>query len=257
MNYPNDFINQVIQGNCLDIMKWIPDKSIDMILTDLPFGKLTTEHSWDTPIDLNKLWGQYTRIIKDRCPIVLFGIQPYTSLLVTSNFSWFKYSMVWDKRRPGNIFVGKLRPLGYHEDILIFSNGAVANGSKRNMVYFPQMTEAEPQHSGFRGIAKSFYRKSHEGYNNIRTQRYPSSIISIPKDSDRNGLHPTQKPKKLCEYLINLYSKESDLILDSCSGSGSTLVAAINTNRRFIGIELDENYCNISRNRIKETYETF
>jgi site-specific DNA-methyltransferase (adenine-specific) len=257
MIYPDDYVNKVIQGDCLEIMKGIPDASIDMILTDLPYGQLKTAHKWDSPIPLDELWKQYKRIIKPRSATVLFGNQPFSSRLIVSNIEQFKYELVWDKGRPGNIYVGKLRPLSYHENLLVFSDGAVASGSKRNMRYTPQMIPSEPRVSEHRGIpARSFARESHNGWKSLRTEKYPSTIARYPKDSDRNGHHPTQKPVSLLEWLIKSYTNEGDLVLDSCCGSGSTLVAARNTNRNYIGIELLPEYVEIARKRIETECKT-
>jgi len=165
---------------------------------------------------------------------------------------WFKYSWIWNKGKPGNIFTAKLSPLIVHEDILCFSNGNIANGSKNNMIYFPQMEKLEkPQKYSMSSSGKSFQRDSHQKIVYTREYKYPKNIINIYNSNNKKKYHPTQKPTELLEYLIKTYTLENDIVLDNVMGSGSTIIAAINTNRRYIGIEKDENYFQIAKDRIE------
>ena len=227
------------QGDCLELMKDIPDKSIDMILCDLPYG--TTVCKWDTIIPFDKLWEQYNRIIKDNGAIVLFGNEPFSSQLRLSNLKNYKYDWVWDKKRGSNFATVKIRPFNSFENIMVFY--------KKQPTYNPQMWKSTPYtcNQGYVGEAKQtgLYRDNVITVNN--GDRYPLTILSFSKET---GLHPTQKPVALLEYLIKTYTNEGDVVLDNCMGSGSTGVACVNTNRNFIGIELDENYFKIAKERI-------
>lgn len=229
------------QGNCLEIMKDIPDESIDMILCDLPYG--TTRNKWDSVIPLDKLWEQYERIIKDNGAIVLFSQMPFTAELVHSNLKLFKYEWIWEKDNATGFLNAKKMPLKIHENILIFY--------KKLTTYNPQMRKGFKPYKCKQGRHSSNYGAYEQGYiTESNGERYPIDIIEFKKDS---GLHPTQKPVALLEYLIKTYTNENDIVLDNCMGSGSCGVAAINTGRNFIGIELDENYFNIAKERINNT----
>ena len=227
------------QGDCLELMKDIPDKSIDMILCDLPYG--TTVCKWDTIIPFDKLWEQYNRIIKDNGAIVLFGNEPFSSQLRLSNLKNYKYDWVWDKKRGSNFATVKIRPFNSFENIMVFY--------KKQPTYNPQMWKSTPYtcNQGYVGEAKQtgLYRDNVITVNN--GDRYPLTILSFSKET---GLHPTQKPVALLEYLIKTYTNEGDVVLDNCMGSGSTGVACVNTTRNLIGIELDENYFKIAKERI-------
>ena len=236
----------IYQGDCLDLMQYIPDKSIDMILCDLPYG--TTACKWDTIIPLEPLWKQYKRIIKDNAAIVLTASQPFTGVLVTSNLKMFRYEWIWHKDKGGNIAILKYQPSKVHESVLLFS--------KLSHLYNPQM-ELRPKKNkrknkprinkaGIQGN-KKFYIEHSKGMDDFK---YPTSVKQF--DVVRNGLHPTQKPIPLFEYLIKTYTNEGDLVLDNCIGSGTTAIAAMNTNRQWIGIEKDGHYCEVARKRIEE-----
>lgn len=239
---------KLLQGNCLELMKNIPDKSIDMILCDLPYG--TTACKWDSVIPFEPLWEQYKRIIKNNGAIVLFGNEPFTSQLINSNLKGFKYRWDWNKKIPSGMGYAKYRPMQQTEDIAVFTK----NGEKTK--YYPQMikrvipiksggnTKQAGVYNGFKCIGKGKeYKKTYE-YKN------PTTLIEFDKIR-KGSLHPTQKPVPLLEYLIKTYTNEGDLVLDNCMGSGSTGVACINTNRNFIGMELDEEYFTIAKNRIE------
>ena len=241
-------------GDCLELMKDIPDKSIDMILCDLPYGVLNKQNKnakWDSVIPFEPLWKQYNRIIKDNGAIVLFGSGMFTSDLMQSNKKMWKYNLIWKKgNRPTGFLNAKKQPLRIYEDICIFY--------KKQPTYNPQFTYGDKVHS--RGKAGNSLGK--QGRNGcygdfamtpavLTNEKYPISIIDIDKEHPQI-YHPTQKPVALLEYLIKTYTNENETVLDNCMGSGSTGVACINTNRNFIGIELDEKYFNIAKERIEK-----
>jgi site-specific DNA-methyltransferase (adenine-specific) len=244
-------VNQIICGDCLEVMKELPDKSIDMILCDLPYG--TTACKWDSIIPFEPLWEQYERIIKDNGAIVLFGSQPFTTKLVESNLKLFKYELIWIKSKPTGFINAQNAPLKKHENILIFSKGATANKSKRNMKYFPQgLVEInKPKKSKYDedDILGTRPSRKNDGYIQKFTG-YPSSILEFK--SEGKTIHPTQKPVALFEYLIKTYTQPGEIVLDNCIGSGTTAIAALNTGRFFIGIEKEEKYVEIARKRIAE-----
>lgn len=226
-------------GDCLKIMKNISDKSIDCIICDLPYGM--TWAKWDDILNFDELWKQYNRIIKDKGAIVLFSTQPFTTKLINSNIKNYKYTWYWIKNIKGNYLNAKRQPLRQLEEINVFN--------KHN--YYPQ---------GIQNCNKMSKRGSNakttlDNYKNEWFQEktgYPSNILFYDLDIDK--FHPTQKPVELLEYLVKTYTNEGELVLDNCMGSGSTGVACLNINRRFIGIELDEKYFDISINRIFENY---
>ena len=231
-------------GDCLEIMKDIPDKSIDMILADLPYG--TTACKWDTIIPFEPLWEQYERVIKDNGAIVLFGSQPFTSALVMSNPKMFKYCWYWDKVRGVGHLNAKKQPLKNVEDICIFY--------KKQTVYNPQMRERAKSRISKNNSTQQVYGKSKDVFEGEKLdKRYPVSLLTFSKSNKKDFTkHPTQKPVALLEYLIKTYTNEGDTVLDNVMGSGSTGVACLNTNRNFIGIELDEEYFEIAKKRIEE-----
>ena len=233
---------QLMFGDCLERMKEIPDGSIDMILCDLPFG--TTACKWDTIIPFEPLWEQYNGIIKDNGAIALFGSQPFTSKLVMSNIKMFKYEWIWDKKIPSGMSYARFQPMRQHEDVLIFCKGKT--------IYNPQMIKRDKPIKGG-GMSKGETTNNQNLVALKKTYDYknPTSIIKFDKIR-KGSLYPTQKPVALLEYLIKTYSTDGDLILDNCMGSGSTGVACVNTNRKFIGIELDEKYYDISCKRITD-----
>ena len=222
---------KLIHGDCLEKMKDIPDKSIDMILCDLPYG--TTACKWDVVIPFEPLWEQYKRIIKDRGAIVLFGSEPFSSHLRMSNIKQYKYDWVWDKKKGGNPLLAKKRPIVVTENVSVFNS----------KVYYPIMTEREK--IKFRGKNKGIKSETTGNAfteNKAYTHKYPKNIIEVSNANQRGKLHPTQKPVALLEYLIKTYTMEGETVLDNTMGSGSTGVACINTNRNFIGIEKDDKY---------------
>jgi DNA modification methylase len=232
----------LLQGDCLELMKDIPDNSIDCVLTDPPYG--TTACKWDTVIDFELMWAQLKRITKDNGAICLFGSEPFSSALRMSNIKMFKYDWVWDKLKPNGHLVAKKRPMQRNEIISVF-----ANGTKHN--YFPVMTpRLKPKKS------KEYSRTvimggKKTGSDKILKDKYPQNIIVFSNASQKGKLHPTQKPVALLEYLIKTYTLENETVLDFTMGSGSTGVACKNLNRNFIGIEKDETYFKIAYDRIK------
>ncbi len=243
---------KLMHGDCLELMKTIPDKSVDMILTDPPYG--TTACKWDTIIDFDLMWKQLKRITKDNGAICLFGNQPFTSNLVMSNPKMYKYDWIWVKNRPSGIGYAKYRPMSYHENISVF-------GYPKNN-YYPQRIERTES-----GKARHKYpvnhstqkdNESHSGFNFSKlgvkqhhpTLKNPSTVLNYKKE---RGFHPNQKPVALLEYLIKTYTLENETVLDFTMGSGSTGVACKNLNRNFIGIELDDNYFQVAKDRIDGT----
>jgi len=241
---------ELMRGDCLELMKGIPDGSIGMVLCDLPYG--TTSCKWDTVIPFEPLWAQYRRVVKPKGAIVLFSTEPFTAKLICSNIAIFKYRWVWDKRNVGGFTSAKLKPLKVFEDVCVFSEGKTANCNANNMPYFPQGLVRVDK------IAQSSNDKTATGYARPSTagsylrefSNYPKQTLTFPLDSGRE--HPTQKPVALCEYLIRTYTTEGELVLDNTMGSGTTGVAAMNTARRFIGIEKDEKYFQIAKARIEK-----
>ena len=237
-------INEIYNQDCLEGMKLIDDKSINMILTDLPY-QITTNNKWDVIIPFEPLWEQYNRIVKDNGVIVLTAVQPFTSKLIMSNEKMFKYSLVWEKTTSTGFLNAKKMPLRIHEDILVFY--------KKLPTYNPQMSEGHaPVHSYTKHTSDgNNYNKTKMGISGGgSTKRYPTSILRFSTDKQKENLHPTQKPVKLFEYLIKTYTNKNDLILDSCIGSGTTAIACINTNRNYIGFELNVEYFTIAKTRI-------
>ena len=245
-------LNQIVCGDCLEVMPDIPDKSIDMILCDLPYG--TTDCKWDTVIPFEPLWEQYKRIIKDNGAIVLTASQPFTSALVMSNIKMFKYEWIWNKNSAGNVMVAKYQPLKITENVLVFS--------KTTPKYNPQLeygfkdrTNEKPniQKSDLYSTIKSntFFKTNK---NKPSGSKYPKNLINISKQSteccNSKSIHPTQKPVALFEYLIKTYTNEGDLVLDNCAGSGTTGVACKNLNRNFILIEKEPEYIDIINKRL-------
>lgn len=239
-------------GDCLELMKQIPDGSVDMILCDLPYG--TTACKWDTVIPFEPLWAQYRRIAKKNAAIVLTASQPFTTALIASNMREFAYCWVWDKKFAANFVQAKRMPLRVHEDVVVFCT------SGKTPRYYPQMTprdkpikvggnkqsEAIPIRQTEAAAAFSAAGKTYD-------EKFPETIIEFNCREGR-GLHPTQKPVALMEYLIRTYTQEGETVLDNCMGSGTTGVACANTGRRFIGIELEPKYFDIALERIYNAY---
>lgn len=245
---------KLFNDDCLKVLPTIPDKSIDLILTDPPYG--TTACSWDSIIPFDLMWNELNRIIKDNKAIVLFGAEPFSSNLRMSNIKNYKYDWIWEKDNGTNFASVKYQPFRVSENIIIFGKFPITYTPKNIKCYNPQMTDGKPYKtiSGKQKNESAIIRKgSRENMSNYKTinsgERYPRNIIKFNRD--KNKIHPTQKPVALLEYLIKTYTNENDTVLDFTMGSGSTGVACKNTNRNFIGIELDQNYFNIAKNRIE------
>lgn len=234
------------QGDCLELMSHIPDKSVDMILADLPYG--TTACSWDEVIPFEPLWSHYKRIIKDDGAIVLFGSEPFSSRLRMSNLDWYRYDWVWQKKRPSMFQQANKRPMKDHENIVVFY--------KHQPIYNQELQElATPNKRWRRNKAGTFLsQKSFENKESVQTKTgYNRQIITYGMHNV-GQVHPTQKPVELLEFLIKTYTNDGMTVLDNTMGSGSTGVACKNLDRRFIGIELDENYYNIAKKRINDLF---
>jgi site-specific DNA-methyltransferase (adenine-specific) len=233
------------KGDCLELMRDLPNESIDMILADLPYG--TTQNKWDVIIPLDKLWEQYERIIKENGMICLTSAEPFTSTLITSNKKMFKYDLIWDKKLSSGFLNAKRMPLRRHEQILCFY--------KKLPTYNPEMvTRGKVRKKGITTETGKHTSNYGEFKNSVveNNEYYPTSIIEVSNANRKDKLHPTEKPVALLEYLIKTYTNENEIVLDNTMGSGTTGVACVNTNRGFIGMELDDKYFEIAKARINE-----
>ena len=254
----DDFINNVLEGDCLEIMKQLPDKSIDMVLCDLPYG--TTQNKWDSVIPLGGLWQQYRRIVKDDGAIVLTSQGMFTAELMVSNPKMFRYKWIWEKSKSTNFLNAKKQPLRKHEDVCVFY--------RRQPVYHPQMIDGEPYD---KGIRKNQMSGSYGDFQPVHVhsdgKRYPTDIIYFKTaESEGKVFHPTQKPVELGRYFVRTYTNPGDIVLDNTSGSGSFLVAALLEGRNFIGIEKNENvalfkkgdinYITVTKQRLRDAWNS-
>lgn len=251
LSYRSDYPispNTIVLGDCIEEMRYIPDNSVDLIITDLPYGQ--TKNKWDNVINLNYLWKSYNRIIKENGAIILFGQGLFTQQLILSNQENYRYSLVWEKDRPSGFLNAQLMPLRSHEDILVFY--------KSLPTYNPQMWEGKPQHSNGTSYLRDGYKEVNNNYGYINyknkknrkgnTTKYPRSVLKFTRPHP--PIHPTQKPVELIEYLIKTFSNENEVVLDSTMGSGTTCLACINTNRKYIGIENNIDYYNLVKERL-------
>ena len=232
----------LIQGECLKEMLKLEDNSVDMILCDLPYG--VTACDWDNKLNLNSLWEQYNRIIKKNCPIVLFSSMPFTVELVSSNLKKFNYCWYWIKNQGTNFFHAKRMPIRKVEEICIFNS----------KVYYPQMSGGHVPTNSAKGCSNGviYFGDNKRNYEGGSTERFPTNVLEYKCVNNYKKLHPNEKPVDLLEYLIRTYTLEKQTVLDNCMGSGSTGIACLNTNRNFIGIELDQKYYNIAKTRLQE-----
>ena len=235
--------------DCLKVLPTLKDKSINLVLTDLPYG--TTQCKWDIIISLENIWKELKRIIKDNTCIALFGSEPFSSHLRLSNLDWFRHDLIWLKTRPSNVFNAKKMFMNWHEIISIFYN--------KLPLFNPQFEKGKPykKTNYLQNRSKGIYGKTGEKENfkhDNKGVRYPKAVLEF-SNPNHNSLHPTQKPVALLEYLIKTYTNENDTVLDFTMGSGSTCVAAKNLNREFVGIELDEKYFKIAQTRINNEME--
>ena len=229
----------LMQGDCLERMKEIKDGSVDMILTDPPYG--TTACKWDSIIPLEPMWEQLKRIIKPNGAIVLHGSQPFTSVLIASNLKGYKHQWVWNKNNSAGFATAKIRPFAICEDILVFS------GDNKKVNYYPEMVTGKMRRKGGYSSSDNYGIKP---TSKMCDQYYPKNLIEVSNANQKGKQHPTQKPVALMEYLIKTYTNEGETVLDFTMGSGSTGVACVNLNRNFIGIELDDKYFEIAEERI-------
>ena len=254
----DDFINNVFEGDCLEIMKQLPDKSIDMVLCDLPYG--TTQNKWDSVIPLGELWQQYRRIVKDDGAIVLTSQGMFTAELMVSNPKMFRYKWIWEKSKSTNFLNAKKQPLRKHEDVCVFY--------RRQPVYHPQMIDGLPYD---KGIRKNQLSGSYGDFQPVHVhsdgKRYPTDIIYFKTaESEGKVFHPTQKPVELGRYFVRTYTNPGDIVLDNTSGSGSFLVAALLEGRNFVGIEKNENvalfkkgdidYIAVTKQRLRDAWNS-
>ena len=230
-------LNKIYNEDCLQGMKRIPDKSVDMILADLPYG--TTRNKWDSIIPLDPLWEQYERIIKDNGAIVLTAQTPFDKVLGVSNLKHLKYEWIWKKANATGHLNAKKMPLKEHENILVFYK-KLPTYNPQNLIYSPRINKRARNGSNYGKAGNSNFSE----YTN-----YPKSVLEFSHDT--RPTHPTQKPVALFEYLVKTYTNEGDVVLDNCMGSGTTAIACLNTNRNYIGFELDKNYFDIANERIK------
>ena len=243
---------QLHLGDCLEVMKKLPDQSIDLVVCDLPYGSLACK--WDKRIPFVPLWKEYHRLCKENSAVVLFSSQPFTNLLINSNAKEFRYELIWIKNRKSGFMNAKKRPIKSHENILVFY--------KKQPVYNPQKTKAiktyknggtnkgKTKFINIRGEKSNSYSWVDDG------TRYPTTVLDFKCEPIHKGMHPTQKPVDLCEWLIMTYSNPGDTVLDNCMGLGTTGVAAHKVGRFFIGVELDPNYFEAAKQRIEETEKT-
>ena len=233
----------LLNGDCLELMEAIPDDSIDMVLCDMPYG--TTECKWDKTLDLTEVWKHINRITKNNAAICLFSAQPFTSILINSNLKNYRTEWVWEKPAATGFLNAKIQPLRAHENIIVFY--------RKKPTYNPQITHGHPRKTASRkNVNSECYGDAIKMQHYDSTSRYPRDVIIFPSDKQLISLHPTQKPVSLCEYFIKTYSNENDVILDFTMGSGTTGIACLNTNRKFIGIEKDDKYFELAKSRIEQ-----
>lgn len=252
-------LNRIYQMDCLEGMKLIPDKSIQSIICDLPYG--TTSLKWDCVIPLDKLWEQYERIIKENGAIVLTSAQPFTTALINSKLELYKYSWVWEKNKGMNFVHAKNMPIKFNEDVCVFSKAPIGHEiqlGERRMKYNPQgliKVDKVWKRPKKYDSEHNYDRDSHKLERVIEFTNYPTTILKFGNSDNRERQHPTQKPLDLIEYLLLTYTDESDIVLDNCIGSGTTALAAIKNNRKFIGFETESKYIEIANQRIESTYD--
>ena len=241
-------LNNIYLGDCLELMKDIPNQFIDMILCDLPY-EVTARQKWDIIIPFDKLWNQYERIVKDNGIIILFATEPFRTKLISSNIDLFKYDLIWSKNKSTGFLNAKRQPLRSHESILIFY--------KNPSVYNPQKVKGESRNASFKRKRETntlIYGDVKENSYTYTEERYPTSLLEfkVLNNDSPDRFHSAQKPIELLEWLIKSYSNEGNIVLDNCFGSGSTLLAAKNLKRNFLGIEKEEKYFNIAKQRLNE-----
>ena len=233
-------MNKLFKGDCIDVMKTIPDDSVDMIFTDLPYG--TTRNKWDSIVPLDEMWEQYDRIIKSGGAVCLFSQQPFTSKLINSNINNFRYEWVIEKDNATGFLNARRMPLKAHDNVVVFYD--------KLPLYNPQFTEGKPYKVKNHGNSTNYgaYKVEYESINDGK--RFPRDVVKFNTKIQNGTVHPTQKAINVLEYFIKTYTNEGETVLDSCMGSGSTGVACMNLNRDFVGIEKEPEYFNIAKDRI-------
>lgn len=242
MTYPDDFHNKVVHGDCLEVMQNMPNQCVDMVLCDLPYGM--TAPKWDERINMEKLWKEYRRVLKKNGSVLLFACQPFTTKLISSNETDFRYCWYWLKNQGTNFFHAKRMPIRKIEEICVFGKGK----------YNPQITDGHMPTNSAKGCSngKAYHGTNKRDYEGGKTTRFPVNVLEFKCVDNYSRVHSSEKPVDLCEYLIKTYTDEGDLVLDNCAGSGSTGVACINTKRKFVGIELDQDFCLLANKRMEE-----
>jgi len=240
MIFPQDFYNKIICGDCLEVMKDIPDKSIDFIFSDLPYG--LTAAAWDRNINIAELWKQYNRIIKQVGTVALFSCQPFTTKLISSNEKDFRYCWYWMKNQGTNFFHAKRMPIRKVEEICIFKKGK----------YNPQISTGHVATNSAKGCSngQAYFGTNTRNYQGGSTTRFPINILEFKCVDNYSRLHSAEKPVDLSEYIIKTYTDVGDVVLDSCIGVGTTAVACKNANRIYIGIEKEQKYCDLAKKRL-------
>ena len=239
MDYKDDNL-WLMQGDCLERMKEIPDGSVDMVLTDPPYG--TTACKWDSVIPLEPMWVELKRIIKTNGAIVMTSSQPFTTTLISSNLPMFKYVWVWDKKIPSGMSYARYQPMRQHEDVVVFCDGRTTYNAQKTL-------RDNPIKGGGMSKGETTNNQNLKALKKTYTHKNPTTLISFDKVR-RDSVHPTQKPVALMEYLIKTYTNECEMVLDFTMGSGTTGVACKNLGRKFIGVEMDEGYFNVAKDRI-------
>ena len=235
--------NIIYHGDCIEGMKILPDNSVDMVLTDPPYG--TTQNKWDSVVDMNLFWKEIKRVIKENSAILLFSQMPFTATVVMSNPKMFRYEWIVEKNNPTGFLNARRMPLKAHENVLVFYNKLPA--------YHPQMTHGKPYTRDQSSHSSNYNYFEHEAKKNYSGERFPRDVLKVQwRHSFSRTYHPTQKPVSLCEYFIKTYSNKGDIILDPFTGSGTTAVAAVNTGRKYIGFEQDDKYFDTAQNRLEK-----
>lgn len=237
-------VNKIYNEDCLEGMKRIEDKSVDCIICDLPYE--CTKNSWDTMINSEDLWKQYERIIKDNGAIILFGQGLFTAKMMMSNQKLWRYNLIWQKTEPSGFLNAKKMPMRAHEDIMVFYKKLPTYNPQKTTGHKRKVSSAESKINS--KVTTNYGKHGLTSYDS--TERYPTSVLTFKRDRQKCALHPTQKPVDLLMWLIRTYTNEGEIVLDNCMGSGTTAVACLNTNRRFIGFELNKEYYNIAVERI-------
>lgn len=251
-------LNSLINGDCLEIMPHIEDSSVDLILCDLPYG--STKCSWDIIIDLDELWRHYNRIIKPNGAILLFAQTPFDKVLGMSNIKNLKYEWIWEKTQATGHLNAKKMPMKSHENILVFYKKMPTYNPIKTYGHVRKVSSAQSRKKSLEKRTERYGEDYIYGKENINetydsTERYPRSVLKFKSDKQKVSLHPTQKPLDLCEYFIRTYTNEGDVVLDNCAGSFTTILGAMNTNRKFIGIEMDSKYFEIGIKRLENEFK--